>query len=61
MCIEVVCHIIKIVEADIGMTLITEEILVIILEVVSGIGIIIMIIGETITEVKVMIGIEVDH
>ena len=31
------------------------------LEVVRGIGIITMITGETIIEVKVMIGIEVDH
>ena len=51
----------QILEVDIGMTLLTEEILVIILEVVRGTGIIIMIIGETILEVKVMIGIEVDH
>ena len=61
MCTEVMHHTIKILEVDIGMTLIIEDILVIMLEVARGIGIIIMIIGKTITEVKVMIGIEVDH
>ena len=58
---EVIHCTIKILEVDIGMTLITEGILVIIIEVVRGIGIIIMTIGETITEVMVMIGIEVDN
>ena len=61
MCTEVVHHKLKILEVDIGIILIAEEILVTVLEVVRGIGIITMIIGETITEVKVMIGIEVDH
>ena len=61
MCIEDVCHTIKILEADIEITLMVEEISVIILEVVRGIGIITMITEETIIDVKVMIGIEVDH
>ena len=52
---------IKILEVDIEITLIVEEILVIILEAVRDIGIITTIIEGTITEVKVMIGIEVDH
>ena len=55
------CHTIKILEVDIGITLILEEILVIMIEVVRDIGIITMIIGGTTLEVKVMIGIEVDH
>ena len=57
---EDVCHIIIILEVDIEITLVAEETLVTILEVVRGIGILIMITEETIIEVKVMIGIEVD-
>ena len=53
--------IIKILKVDIEMTLTVEETLVIILEVVRDIGIITMITGGTITEVKVMLGIELDH
>ena len=52
---------IKIWEVDIGITLIAEESYVTILQVVRGIGIITTITGETIIEVKVMIGIEVDQ
>ena len=52
---------IKILEVDIEITLTVEETLVIMLEVVRDIGIITMITEGTITEVKVMIGIEVDH
>ena len=55
------CCTIKILEVDIGITLILQEILVTIIEVVRGIGVITMIIGGTMLEVKVMIGIEVDH
>ena len=58
---EVMHSTIKILEVDIGTALIVEKILVIMLEVVRDIGISIMIIGKTIIEVKVMIGIEVDH
>ena len=54
-------HIIKILEVDIEVTLTEEGISVIIPEVVRDTEIITMIIEETITEVKVMIGIEVDH
>ena len=43
-CTGDVCHTIKILEVDIGITLILEEILVIIIEVVRDIGIITMII-----------------
>ena len=53
--------IIKILEVDIGITLTVEETMVIIPEVVRDMGIITMITGGTIIEVKVMIGIEVDH
>ena len=53
-------HIIKILEVDIEVTLTEEGILVITPEVVRDTEIITMIIEETITEVKVMIGIEVD-
>ena len=56
-----ISHTIKILEADLEITLIVEEILVIMLEVVRDIGIITMITGGTIIEVKIMIGIEVDH
>ena len=58
---EDVCHTIKILELDIGITLILEEILVIIIGVVRDIGIITMIIGGTTLEVKVTTEIEVDH
>ena len=58
---EVVHHSIKILEVDIGITLIAEGILVTILEVVRGIGIITMVTEETIIEVKAMIGTEVDR
>ena len=54
-------HTIKMLEVDIEITLIIEEILVIVLEIVRDIGIITMITGGTIIEVKVMIGIEIDH
>ena len=54
-------HIIKILEVHIEITLTVEGTSVRIPEVVRDIGIIIMIIEGTITEVKVMIGIEVDH
>ena len=54
-------HIIKILEVDIEVTLIVEAILVIKPEGVRHIGIIIMITEGTITEEKVMIGIEADH
>ena len=50
-----VCCTIKLLEVDIEITLIVEEILVIILEVVRDIGIITTITGVTIVEVKVMI------
>ena len=60
-CIGDAHHIIKILEVDIEVTLTEEGILVIIPEVVRDTEIITMIIEETITEVKVMIGIEVDH
>ena len=53
--------IIKIVEVDIEITLTVEETFVIVPEVVRDTGIITMVTGGTITEVKVMIGIEVDH
>ena len=53
--------IIKILEADIGVTLIIEEIMVTMLEVVRDIGTIIVITGGTTIEVKIMIGIGVDH
>ena len=56
-----VCSTIKILEVDIGITLMLEEILVIIIEVARDIGIITMIIEGTTLEVKVMIGIEVDY
>ena len=52
---------IKILEVDIEITLTVEKTVVIIPEVVRDIGIITMITGGTITEVKIMIGIEVDH
>ena len=52
---------IKILEVDTEITSTVEETLVIILEVVRDIGIITMITGGTITEVRVMIGIEVGH
>ena len=55
-----VCHTIKILEVDIGITLILEEILVIIIEVARDMGIITMIIEGTALEVKLMIGIEED-
>ena len=54
-------HIIKILEVDIEVTLTEEGISVIIPEVVRDTEIITIIIQETITEVKVMIGIEADH
>ena len=54
-------HIIKTLEVDIEITLTVEEILAIIPEVVRYIGIITMITEGTLTEVKVMLGIEVDH
>ena len=54
-------RIIKILEVDIEITLTVEGTLVTIPELVRDIGIITMITGGTITEVKVMIGIEVDH
>ena len=60
-CTGDICHTIKILEVDIEITLIVEEILVTTLEVVSDIGIITTITEETIIEVKVMIGLEVDH
>ena len=53
--------IIKILEVDIEITLTVEETLVIVPEVVRDTGTITMITRRTITEVKVMIGIEVDH
>ena len=53
--------IIKILEVDIEITLTVKGTLVTIPQVVRDIGIITMITGGTITEVKVMIGIEVDH
>ena len=53
--------IIKILEVDIEITLTVERTLVTIPEVVKDIGITTMVTGGTITEVKVMIGIEVDH
>ena len=56
-----VCHTIKILEVDIGITLILEEILVIIIEVARDIGIITMIIEGTTLEIKFMIQTEVDH
>ena len=54
-------HIIKILEIDIGVILIIEEITGTMLEVVRDIGTIIMITGGTTIEVKIKIGIEVDH
>ena len=64
--LEIMCTgdthcIIKSLEVDIEITLTVEKTLVIVPEVVRDIGIITMITGGTITEVKVMIGIEVDH
>ena len=64
--LEMICignahHIIKSLEVDIEVTLTEEGISVIIPEVVRDTETITMIIEETITEVKVMIGIEVDH
>ena len=56
-----ICRTVKILEVDIEINIIVEEILVIILEAVRDIGIITMITGEAIIEVKGMIGIEVDH
>ena len=53
--------IIKILEVDIGVTLIIEEITDIMVEVVRDIGTIIVITGGTTIEVKIMIEIEVDH
>ena len=61
MCTGDVCHTIKILEVDIEITLIVEEILDILLDVVRDIGIITMITEGTIIEAKVIIGIEVDH
>ena len=52
---------IKILEADIGVTLIIEEITGIMLEVVRDIGTIIVITGGTTIEIKFTIGIRVDH
>ena len=52
---------IRILEVDIEVTLIIEEAMGIILEVVRDTGTIIMIKGGIILEVKVMIEIEVDH
>ena len=59
-CTGDICHTIKILEVDMGITLILEEILVIIIEVARDIGIITMIIEGSTLEVKLMIGIEVD-
>ena len=53
-------HIIKILGVDLEITLTVEGTLVTTPEVVRDIGIIMMITGGTITEFKVMIGIEVD-
>ena len=53
--------IIKILEADIGVTLIIEEITGTMLEVVRDIGTIIVITGGTTIEVKITIEIGVDH
>ena len=52
---------IKILEVGIEITLTVEETMVIIPEAFRDIGIVTTITGGTITEVKVMIGIEVDH
>ena len=60
-CVGDAHHIIKILEADIEVTLTEEGISVIIPVVVRDTEITTMIIEETITEVKVMIGTEVDH
>ena len=54
-------HTIKILKIDIELTLIIEEAMGIILEVVRDTGIIIKITRGIIIEVKVMIEIEVDH
>ena len=54
-------HTTKILEADTGVTLIIEEIMDIKLEEVRDIGTIIMTIGETIIEAKVMIEKGVGH
>ena len=54
-------HIIKIFKADIGVTLIIEEITGTMLEVVRDIGTIIVIIGGAAIEVNVTIGIGGDH
>ena len=51
----------KILEVEIGVTLVIEETMDTMQEVVRDIGRITMTIGETITEVKVMIEIGVDH
>ena len=61
MCMGDACCTIQILEVDIEITLILKEVLVIILEVVRDIGIITMITGGQILEVKVIIGIEVDY
>ena len=61
MCTEDAHHIIKFLQADIGVTLIIEEIMGTMLEVVRDIRTITVITGGTTTEVKIMIEIGVDH